>query len=117
MARAAGGCRRCERRSHHFFRDAARVPGRQICQVAIAGCVPIRGSVAAYVYWKASQSGATKALPGLAVGAVTRRRPCYPVADCIYSGAEDTSKKSLIFAQNIENKRSGIFLPARSMVL
>src|ERR1700691_4001183 len=36
---------------------------------------------------------------------------------CTYSGAENTSKKTLIFAQNPENKGPEFFLPARSMVL
>jgi len=37
--------------------------------------------------------------------------------DCTYSGAGFTSKKTLISAQNIENKGSKFFLPSRSMVL
>jgi len=37
--------------------------------------------------------------------------------DCTYSGAEFHSKKSLISAQNIENKGPEFFLPPRSMVL
>ena len=37
--------------------------------------------------------------------------------DCTYYGAEKPSKKTLVFAQNLENKRSEIFRPARSMVL
>ncbi len=38
-------------------------------------------------------------------------------ARCTHSGAEITSKKTLISAQNLENKGSEIFLPRRSMVL
>src|SRR5579863_6200388 len=36
---------------------------------------------------------------------------------CTNHGAENTSKKTLDSVQNIENKRSEIFLPPRSMVL
>jgi hypothetical protein len=36
---------------------------------------------------------------------------------CTHSGAENTSKKTLIFSQNLENKGQEIFPPARSMVL
>jgi hypothetical protein len=47
-----------------------------------------------------------------------RDRPrCYRARHCTYSGAENTSKKTLISAQNLENKEPEIFLPARSMVL
>src|SRR5580692_10074542 len=38
-------------------------------------------------------------------------------SDCTYSGAEKPSKKTLVSAQNLENKRPKIFPPARSMVL
>jgi hypothetical protein len=36
---------------------------------------------------------------------------------CTYYGAENTSKKTLVFAQNIENKGLEIFPPPGSMVL
>jgi hypothetical protein len=36
---------------------------------------------------------------------------------CTYYGARFLSKKTLISAQNLENKGSKIFLPPRSMVL
>jgi len=38
-------------------------------------------------------------------------------AICTYSGAVFPSKKTLIFAQNLENKGVEFFLPRRSMVL
>jgi len=37
--------------------------------------------------------------------------------DCTNSGAEKPSKKTLVFAQNLENKGSEFFRPARSMLL
>jgi hypothetical protein len=37
--------------------------------------------------------------------------------NCTYSGAEFLSKKSLDFAQNLENKGPKKILPCRSMVL
>src|SRR5271169_1804946 len=40
-----------------------------------------------------------------------------PWFSCTYSGAGNPSKKTLIFAQNLENKGAEIFLPPRSMVL
>src|SRR5208337_593017 len=36
---------------------------------------------------------------------------------CTHSGAEKPSKKTSLSAQNPESKRSGNFLPSRSMVL
>jgi hypothetical protein len=36
---------------------------------------------------------------------------------CTYYGAENTSKKTLVLVQNIENKGPKIFPPPRSMVL
>jgi hypothetical protein len=36
---------------------------------------------------------------------------------CTYYGAENISKKTLVSAQNMENKGPEIFLPPRSMVL
>jgi hypothetical protein len=36
---------------------------------------------------------------------------------CTYSGAKFASKKTLILAQNLENKGPEFFLPPRSMVL
>ena len=40
-----------------------------------------------------------------------------PSPHCTHSGARFPSKKTLISAQNLENKRLEFFLPARSMVL
>jgi hypothetical protein len=45
-----------------------------------------------------------------------RRSTAY-FENCTYSSAEFLSKKSLNFAQNLENKGPAIFLPRRSMVL
>ena len=51
------------------------------------------------------------------IATMTTRCEYVSLSVCTYSGAVFTSKKTLNFPQNLENKEPGFFLPRRSMVL
>jgi hypothetical protein len=51
------------------------------------------------------------------IATMTTRCEYVSLSVCTYSGAIFTSKKTLNFPQNLENKRPEFFLPRRSMVL